>query len=86
MLFAISEDESEIKDLRDREWFKLILPISLFRKKSSRFMHSKTAATRPLPIERASKYDLMAILTAYQVLYSNSMPDKTPTLARCAEV
>ena len=38
----------------------------------SRFMHSKTAATGPLPIERALKSDLVTILVACQVLYSNT--------------
>ena len=33
------------------------------------FFHSKTAATRPLPIERASKTDLLSILALYQQYY-----------------
>ena len=35
-------------------------------------IHSKTAASRPLPIERALKSDLVTILVACQVLYSNT--------------
>ena len=31
-----------------------------------RFIHSKTAATGPLPIERASKTELVSILSVYQ--------------------
>ena len=40
--------------------------------KSSRFKHSNTAATRPLPIERAIKSDLVTILAVYQQHYSNT--------------
>ena len=46
---------------------------------ASRFMHSKTAAQRPLPIERASKSDLVAILAVYQHQYSNT--NSTMTLS-----
>lgn len=35
-------------------------------------MHRITAATRPVPIERALKSDLIRILSAYQQLYSNT--------------
>ena len=38
----------------------------------SRFIHSKIAATRPLPIERAYKTELMAVLAVYQQQYSNT--------------
>ena len=34
-----------------------------------RFIHSKTAATRPPLIERALKFDVLTILVAYQEQY-----------------
>ena len=34
-----------------------------------RFKHSKTAATGPLPIERAFKTDVVSILAVYQQLF-----------------
>ena len=37
-----------------------------------RFIHNKTAASGPLPIERALKTDVLSILAAYQQLYSNT--------------
>ena len=39
---------------------------------STRFLHSKTATTRPLSIERASKTDLVTILVVYQQQYYNT--------------
>ena len=36
----------------------------------SRFIHRKTAATGPLPIARASKADIVAILAVYQGINS----------------
>ena len=32
---------------------------------SSRFIHSKTATMRPLPIERALKTDILTVLAVY---------------------
>ena len=37
-----------------------------------RFTHIKTAATGVLPIERASKTDMLSVLAMYQQLYSNT--------------
>ena len=39
---------------------------------SSCFIHNKTAATKPLPIERALKTDILTILVVYQLHYSNT--------------
>ena len=44
-----------------------------------RFIHNKTAASGPLPIERALKTDVLSILAAYQQLYSNTINKKMPT-------
>ena len=41
-------------------------------KVTSRFTRSKTAATKPLPIEKALKTDMMTILAVYQQWYSNT--------------
>ena len=38
---------------------------------TSRLIHSKTATTRPLPIERALKNDILTILAVYQYQYSD---------------
>ena len=40
------------------------------RRMSSRFTYSNTAATRPLPIERALKTDILSILAVYQQQHS----------------
>ena len=37
-----------------------------------RLIHRRTATTRPLPIERALKTDLVTILAVYQLYYSNT--------------
>ena len=34
---------------------------------SSRFIHRRTAATKPLPIERASKTDILTVVAVYQI-------------------
>ena len=57
----------ERKDKDDVWWAKALGEADII---SSRFVHSKTAATRPLPIERALKTDLVYILAAYQLQYS----------------
>ena len=41
---------------------------------SSHFIHSKTAATSQLPIERELKTDLVSVLAVYQLQYSNIVP------------
>ena len=38
-----------------------------FETRSSRFIHRTTAATRPLPIESASKTDIVTTLAVYQL-------------------
>ena len=39
---------------------------------ASRFIHNKTAATRPSPIERLLKTDLVTVLSVYYLYYSNT--------------
>ena len=51
---------------------------SIFQR--SRLIHSKTAATRLLPIERAFKTAILAISTVYQEQYSKPIAEKATHL------
>ena len=51
-----------------------------------RLIHSKTAATRPLPIEKALKTDILTILAVYHMQYTNTNQRLTISILCCAEL
>ena len=70
VLSALSMERSY--EVRLRSYSHVTRSVFCVPSLTSHLIHSKTAATRSLPIERALKTDILTILAVYQSNYSNT--------------